>query len=265
MNSSVLIRLGNTDFRFRSSDVAALHRLADTFGMSEVRESVQPVDVDLDEKLNSMAQRPFELINSNFASAIDWLLANALQAQRDLLWLDAAALIAPNGRTFVLTGPSQSGKSTLALAMAEMRQWRIISEDITFYDEDAQKLVTFRAPISLREGGLQELAKLGARPRDLIGGQWYWNPSLFADESVPADPFAIITLEPFLNRPAEPVLVTNEISISDAIRALLPISNVLRLPNGSSRIARLLESASLFNLKGGTLANRIGWLSELAT
>lgn len=265
MNSSILIRLGNSNFRLRSTNRAALDRLATTFGVVHDPEEIADIELDLDRQLESMTPRPFELVNTNFSAAIDWLLAQALEQQRNELWMDAASLLTDSGKVLLLAGPSQSGKSTLALAMALKRHWRIISEDITFLNEQADQLVSFRAPISLREGGLQELARVGIHPENLIDEQWYWNPALSVSSNVPARPSVIVMLQSFLKLEADTRLQVRAISPSESIRALLPISNGLRLHSGTDRIARLLQGALLFSLSGGSLADRISWMSEFPT
>jgi len=106
--------------------------------------------------------------------------------------LHAGTAVDPNGRGWLLAGPSESGKST-TIALLAARGWRVGTDDIAFLTgaNGRAAVLGFHSPIALRPGGHQLLAshvgdgialrrrnKTGFFAEDLRGG---WLPSVEPD------------------------------------------------------------------------------------
>ena len=71
-----------------------------------------------------------------------------------------AASVGLNGKAFLLTGQTQSGKSTLTAYLCS-RGFSYITDDITVIEKATQRILPYRKNIMLREGSINVLAGKG--------------------------------------------------------------------------------------------------------
>jgi hypothetical protein len=86
-----------------------------------------------------------------------------MEARRDLIWLHAGAA-ARDDAAVLVAGPSGSGKSTVIADLCRSG-WQYLSDDITPYAPDSDKIMPFPATMAYREpegerGSGDELADL---------------------------------------------------------------------------------------------------------
>jgi hypothetical protein len=89
----------------------------------------------------------------------------------------------PAGRGWLLAGNTHAGKSTTAALLASLG-WAVGCDDIAFLARQGESVIVhaFRAPIALRPGGQELLARDGGRPflprgktlftPEELGGRW---------------------------------------------------------------------------------------------
>jgi energy-coupling factor transporter ATP-binding protein EcfA2 len=198
-------------------------------------------------------------------------LLNKLYARHaGCLWIDAATLRAPDGKLVLLAGPSFSGKTTLAMAMALAKQWTIISQDITLIDPVLNVVVPCPAPINIRTGASEMLSKLGHLPRISLGQQgWFFDQSLYLMQPTKAEFTALLTLVPFEETIEEAAaerygdLSIEQLSLAEFIRSILPYSNLLRLRHHVSTLQDAGKQAQCLRIEGGELKERMELLESL--
>jgi hypothetical protein len=95
----------------------------------------------------------------------------------------AATAVDPAGRGWLLAGNTHAGKSTTAALLASLG-WAVGCDDIAFLARQGESVIVhaFRAPIALRPGGQELLARDGGRPflprgktlftPEELGGRW---------------------------------------------------------------------------------------------
>lgn len=183
----------------------------------------------------------------------------------DCIWMDAAALCAPDGRLVLLTGPSCAGKSTLALGMSLVHGWKILSEDITLIDPERRTVLACPAPSGIRAGTAERLTDLGSL-RNTMPAQtgWFFDPNLYMSKSMPAKFDQAVALEPLgesgCDAPAKMSL--QFLSSYEYIKSVLPFSNLLRLDNKIGVLHEAVEQARCVKLSGGTLRERVEFLCQ---
>lgn len=138
------------------------------------------------------AERPTAVAAVSTAALddLDYLLRSFFLATMIFIWrragwhhMHAATMIDPQGRGWMLTGTSNTGKSTTTALLAS-RGWRVSTDDIAFLQQigDRVSVTGFRDRIALRPGGhelvrasggtrLERRGKLGFTTEDL-GSEW---------------------------------------------------------------------------------------------
>lgn len=191
------------------------------------------------------------------------LIDSVLKLHPECLWIDAAALITPQGKKILLTGKSGAGKSTTTLALALKYGWKMIAEDVLLINRSTNRLVNFPSPCSLKANAPELLlTTIGIEPSPLIGGEWLLMGDL-ANTQTHHAPFDIaINLE--LVHKHEP-LFTERISVSEFCRAILANSNALRTSSGLTDLQDCLEDSLCFKMISGTLEDRLAQILHLST
>lgn len=220
--------------------------------------------IDLDElakangyslKLSSSYDRSLALVS---------IINAALQEHADCLWIDAATFLTSDRQLVLVAGRSGAGKTTLALALALAGKAKVLSEDITLIDTAGQ-VVPFISAFALRPGAGELIsACFGVAPQPLHYGQWFYEPSIYWDEAVPAR-FKLAVVIGLPGRDKEWSLRLEPISIGKCTRLLLPISNALRLDGGIECLMSCLAGSNCYTLQGGRLDQRGETILELAS
>ena len=99
-------------------------------------------------------EAPFEPLPRDQAPAmLEWGLNWSLAASAHQ-WLNIhAASLERNGQVVVLPAPPGSGKSTLCAALA-LRNWRLLSDELTLIDPDSMQAHALARPINLKNASI---------------------------------------------------------------------------------------------------------------
>lgn len=183
------------------------------------------------------------------------IINQVLAYHSDCLWFDAACLLSPEGKRTLISGGSGSGKSTTSMALVFGQGWKVYSEDVTLIDPLKRVLLSFASPFSLKTGTKELLhAALGTVPSPICMDEWLPPGETAIAETCPVHFDSVILFE---NARAGGPLECEEISASDYVRRLLPISNLIHKEDGPERVTDYIGSAKCFHVKGGTLPERM--------
>lgn len=193
-------------------------------------------------------------------------LLNHLYAQHaSCLWISSACLCTPDGKLVLLAGPSYCGKTTIAVALALTRKWKIVSQDITLIDPVLKVVLPCQAPINIRDGARKMLIDIGHSPGKAFGVHgWFFDQELYLRRSVSAKFAAAVMIVPFdqLTEDNSDISV-EELSASAFIREILPWSNLLRYGDKISVLQEAIEGAHCVKWQGGQLSQRVELLESL--
>mgnify|MGYP001243121919 FL=1 len=124
-----------------------------------------------------------------------FLMAVLIVLLRRVGWyhLHAATAIDPDDRGWLFAGNAQTGKSTTAALLAASG-WRVGTDDAAFLDRRGDRIIvhTCRAPIALRDGGRQLLARAGGVSLPDRGKTGYWPEDLGGVWTPLVDPQIVI-------------------------------------------------------------------------
>ncbi|GEM_PF-2711486 len=222
------------------------------------------LEVDVDDLLAG-AENLSGLTGQELAIAAVSLVASRCQSWHDrCFWLDAAVLLAPDGRLFLLAGPSFAGKTTLTLAMVLSRGWKALAEDIAVLDMDERSVIPFERPFSVRPGCAELLERCaGVRPGPLVLGTWCPGAGLFHRQAVPARFAVCIRLVPLNAVAPDARMSPEEISPDEFVRFVLPLSSALRVPGAIDVLKEGVADARCCLLSGGSLPERVQLLLSM--
>jgi hypothetical protein len=245
----------------------ALNHLLDTLrdaehwqDASEGDVSPKQLTVDLDQ-----AATESSLLVPSALDQLIILLGRAMTKPSNLLWIDAATLICPDGRAVLVAGPSLAGKTTLALSMFLAYRWKVLSEDVTLIDPLSHQIIPFLRPSSLRPGCAELIeAATGRRPSTLLFDRWFFDRRMFLESNFEAKPVWSIKLDALVEGSREPLTI-NPVSTDHFVRSILPISNTLRFADGVAALSDFLSESSCFKLSGGTVRERMEAVSDLVS
>ncbi len=177
------------------------------------------------------------------------------------LWLDAALLITPQGKNVLIVGKSGAGKSTTAMALALAYDWKIASEDILLIDTLTNKALTFGAPFSLKIGTAALLQKtVNITPQPILKNEWFPLGKMVAPWTTDAHfDFSFV----FVATNFSAALNVKEITTGDFLRAVMPVSNVLRTPGYSDKLLEYISPGRCFDVVNGTLRERLDLILRL--
>jgi hypothetical protein len=184
------------------------------------------------------------------------LLNHILKRHLGCIWIDAGALIAPNGKKVLIVGQSSAGKSTTTMALALRYGWKVLGEDLVLIDQKIDKIITFASPFSLKAGTRELLEQtIQKAPDPILHGEW----SPLGDMAGQGDIDLPFDLSIFLERGEEfaPQLQIIETSQSEFVRKILRISNLLRLKDSAEKMVGYLGSRPCLTLRSGTLPERL--------
>ncbi len=280
---STILRLGKCTVCVSSADEDLLFSLEKLFvpggGAAEtsMRQSVAALDLDNPQIAfaacpGAAPHEPVGLdkltapVQMDLPLAVLLVTELAFRHHGDCLWIDAAVLVSPTKSSVLLAGASMSGKTTLSTALVALRNWKIVSEDISFLDLSTGEVVSFICPLSLRQGTKERLMKVGVRGGldiPLLSDEWLFNREMFYGAALKLP----ITYSLLLRQvdPESPGPVSlRELMASQMLQSLLPISNAVRLPQSMPALSGVLSASSNYLLEGGNIADRVQAVESLA-
>lgn len=268
MNSHVYI-LGSHLYHLRSKDdklLELLNKLLPKFDSDEhahnfIDKDIETIDLDgpipirgLDEALFAKGDPEIALIG---------LLDRCLADHSGYLWIDASALLTPQGSLVLISGPSHSGKTTLTLSMALAHKWKILAEDIVLIDLKTRFLAPFARPLSLRSDTASKIQKAtGLDVGSFVLAGWLTNSQWYSLKPVPANFDLAIDLS-VTDKDATTSLKINNVENGEFLRSLITHSNALRYDNGVQVLSDAFANATLNMLSGGSPTDRINHLLKL--
>jgi hypothetical protein len=187
----------------------------------------------------------------------------ALRYHDGCLWIDAAALISPNGKKVLIAGASHSGKSTSTVALALIRNWKVLSEDITLFDPLTDKLLSFASPFSLKPGTADRLRANACIPPRLFMNEWISMEGMMAEGEQSPQLDLAFAFRHLADPSAPGSLELGELSPTEFVHCLLPISNLLHVNGLADKMVSYLSRSRCFALGGGSITERLDLIESL--
>ncbi|HEY9868316.1 MAG TPA: hypothetical protein V6D08_04060 [Candidatus Obscuribacterales bacterium] len=252
--------LGNFVFRLstrRTEVIEAARQLLMPFPSTPAscaRDERSCAVIDLDKDVESLCpERPDPL---DPVAIVDHIFALALEQQQPCLWLDAAALTTSDDRLVLLAGASGAGKTTLALSLAMVYGWKVLSEDITLVDTSTRRIIPLARPFRLRPDSQARITEAtNKKPAPLVLGRWFFDRALFSQEQRILAVSVAVLLRPAGEGTAVGLTI-RDLPAAECLRSILPISNAVRMPAGIEILQDGLKEARCFELSGGSLKER---------
>ena len=221
-------------------------------------------DIDLNIPVDIGDGKIVDLRREGPSLTIGYILDTALKFHEHLLWLEGATLIDRNGRLIMLCGGTHSGKTTLALALHLLFGWKVVSEDLTLIDPENNQIVPFPRPLSLREGTVERIAAaVGTVPGGKhMQAEWYFDPGMYDIRRFALPPHVVVFLKP-LDAENLGSFKTDAVSSSIVLKELLPLSNLVRKPDGMQSIHSAMEAGTCYVMEGGQLTDRLAWFKTI--
>ncbi len=258
-------RLGDFCFQLKSSNRQLCDRIGSLLERDKVDGDDDPLSViDIDAPLAIVSDWEEVVSEAEGLEIIRLIVRRALNRHHDYLWLDAATLVSPSGKTVLIAGPSHSGKSTAATALAFAFGWKILAEDVSLVEPKSKQLKTFASPLSLRAGSLERIrVATGVLPGPIVGSEWISISDHLAENSIDFRIDLAIALSVTDSNTDEP-LTTDAVSAQAFIHPLLPLCNALHIDQGIELLDESLKNSLCFRVKGGSLAERLQFIRAQA-
>lgn len=253
--------LGRFSFRLKSSDLALLEALTKLFPKTNLEHKTTQV-IDLDNPRDIISNWSNVVPKPEGFEIIRLIVRKALDNHQDCLWMDAATLVSPQGKTILIAGPSHSGKSTAAIALAYGKAWSVLSEDITLIDAGSGAFLRFASPLSIRAGSIEKVKiATGVAVGTPVDTEWLELGHL-ASTKAEIKRIDFLYFLPKTDPNTDEPFQVDRISVNEAVRKLLPLSNILHLSTGLEIITTALASAQCHTVKGGCLSERVGLITN---
>jgi hypothetical protein len=273
-HKSAVYTLGHVQFQLQCSRIDILEASKSLFKVSDETRGLELIDLDSLQFPNDPTAPTEDSDHySEENMIISYVITQVLEAHKKSIpsftWLSAIALIDEQNRLVILAGDSNTGKSTLGLALCLSGQFKIVSEDLCIFDLDSNIPISYHRPISLRDGSLEVIQNcVKTKPLNLVNQRWFLDPKIFADYPSPAIVHSIIKLSPSLDLAVKQEMSNREfkvepVSAASMLKELLPISSYMRQEQGISRLKQLLEPANCYLFTNGTLADRLKAIEEI--
>lgn len=199
-------------------------------------------------------------------SLIETIIDHGYAQHSQLVYFDAALMVSPQGKSIMLAGASGRGKTTTALALCLLAQFKMVCEDIALIDFSRQIILNFVMPLSIRERTRELLQELGAPAINLIEERWFPCRSLFLRENfrlAKGIDFLFVFESP--GSSSEQGLTERKLTAAGAIRSLLPISNLLLHEDACEKMAQVLAPSECYAIKDGSLAERLNFICTVSS
>lgn len=242
-----------------AQETTNVYRLGDIeFGVTNASQDLKAALQQLFEPSDSLQHEVSLLEESTDIRAV---VNSLLSRYCDCIWIDAASLICPGGKRFIISGNSGTGKSTTALALVYGNGWKLLSEDITLIDHNRDKIISFPSPFSLKAGTAERVkSACGVSPGPLIHNEWVRVPNDLIAASTDAGFDTVIHFAK--NRERLPLSCT-PISEVEYVRLILECSNLIHMDEAPDLMVKYTKGAARYLLNGGTLDERLEFIQSL--
>ncbi|HEV8718174.1 MAG TPA: hypothetical protein VGX03_35830 [Candidatus Binatia bacterium] len=148
------------------------------YALGRISFIVKSSDAAFERELTKLLPRPRSTPDTiheiRTGSDLRVLISDILGRHAGCLWIDAACLLSPHGQKVLIAGHSGAGKSTTtALALALRYGWKVLAEDVTLIDLQADAVIVFAAPFSLKAGTVKLLQEsIAMVPAPVVFGEW---------------------------------------------------------------------------------------------
>ncbi|MBX9688861.1 MAG: hypothetical protein K2X27_19285 [Candidatus Obscuribacterales bacterium] len=207
-------------------------------------------DFELDSDL-----KPFSGISKNLSleESIAILVETARDSHSKNMYLHSSTLV-KGKRCIMLVGPSFGGKTTLTTALALTRNWKVLSEDLSIFDESEAHVIPYCIPLSIREGGWRLLQNLSDwKQIQLVKNRWLASVESFSQERGRA-PSELWFLKSSL---PDAQFKIEELGTGEFLRTIVHLTNALYAPKHMEIISSVLENAKLKTIENGSLEQRL--------
>lgn len=255
-------RLRSVEPEFQEAVSRMMPALADdaTEWLGESQPAI--VTIDLDAPVETDDHQLVDLHSEGPDLAIAYIVDRALTFHRQVVWIEASTLVDQQGRLTLISGASHSGKTTLSLSLNFSSGSKIVCEDLTLIDLSKNCVIPFARPLSLRDGTGDRIQRATGRAPNAqhTCGCWYFDPAIYHIQPVRLDfTLAVLLAQTSAQKPGP--FEADSLSPADMVRKLLPISNLLHVPEAIDACALSLQNAACYLIRGGQLEERIRWLS----
>lgn len=256
-------QLGQFKFRLHSNDVKLLNLVADMFEpVSEAAPDIECIDLD-QLHLSEYANLDLTELQSNL---IDHVLDLSYIRHQNCVYMDAAVLLSPQNSLHILAGRSHSGKTTSSLSLCLSKGWKLLSEDISYVLFPSGRFCPIVGPLSIREPTWQLIeSQLSIQARALVADRWLKCPELFCKENTSLDQVQSIFILSPISPNSQSEIEDQSITPEQCLRYLLPLSNLVRMPDSIPQFADLIKDCKCFLITGGTLKERVETIVAKAT
>jgi hypothetical protein len=264
--------LGHFRFKLQSNNTVLLMTLSDMLPTIEWQSepnnkkyhppSPEPL-INLDAPIKSDTGDILCLSSLSPAHSVAYLVDCALKFHQGMIWLEGAGLVDKNKNLILVCGASQSGKTTLSLALASAFGWKIISEDLILVNPTTKQVVPFARPLGLRPDSIDRILKVTDKSgfAGLSADDWYFDPQIHHYSEAPFKFSQAILLNSANIQPEAPLSI-EEVSMSQFLRDILPIANCVRVEGAIDLVNEGLQGTSCFIIKGGNLKERLEFLES---
>ncbi|HEY9679224.1 MAG TPA: hypothetical protein V6C76_14540 [Drouetiella sp.] len=255
-------RLGNYRFQIKSSDKALSTSIGSLFEEYSIDVDKDPLSlIDIDLPLNIVPGWDEVVAEASGLEIVRLIVRRALNYHHDFFWLDAATLVSPTGKLVLIAGPSHSGKSTAATALAFGHGWKLLAEDVSLVDPSNHRLIPFSSPLSLREGSLERIKKAtGVLPAPVVGDEWIAMKNHLHANTIDFKLDLAIALD-VTDGQHDDILSTTEVTPLKLMHSLLPLCNAIHLNNGIELLEQSLAKATCYKVSGGSLKERLQFIA----
>ncbi len=147
--------------------------------------------------------------------------------------------------------------------MPYTKEWKVLSEDLTFIDLKANKVLRFATPFSMKSGTLALLQEsIGKAPSEILLDEWVPIEGMQAEKE--CDSYFDLALY-FGNARENHDFEISRLNPRTFVRCLIPCSNLIYIDEAQEKMLDYLSSAQCYEVKGGTLKERMSFIIEKAS